>query len=176
VDHSNGQAGDPPATRAQRDMGLEIDESTGNAFPDQGTFHNVDLRMSGRFRNGVAIPRSWKCPCGEDVREEWHGQGFRNCGSIVDGTTPPMNVCSGCVEEAVARMPQLATRVRALGSGLYVPDDPLRCQCGADLRALLSGSSTFVHCGCLDLGPAGRHNLCPQCVRLVREIINARMG
>lgn len=155
------EVGDDEVAKVQRDMGLEIDPATGRAYESQGSFSN-SAGASGRFLDGVAIPRSSACSnCERMVVESEYGQGFRNCGALRLGTRGDHFLCGACVARALLSLPNVVTAIRAAGSGIATTGGPYDCRgCAADLRR----SESFRGCGSIDVGPRGRHNLCATCI------------
>ena len=153
--------GEDEIARTQREMGLEINPETGRAYESQGTFTN-SAGGSGRFRDGLALPKSSVCGgCEKRVTEDEYGQGFRNCGEIILGGRGAHFLCSECLARALLKLSPVVMAIRATGSGLAITGTPYDCKgCGGDLRKIPS----FTGCGRLNVGPRGQHNLCNVCV------------
>lgn len=125
--------GDDETTRREKAMGLDIDKRTGRAYQSQGDAANLTSGLTGRFHDGIMVPRSFQCDaCGQLVVETKFGVGFPNCaeifvnpgqyrftrcGSINMGPGGHFNLCGNCIEKAVMAIPNLAGLCSAVNGG-----------------------------------------------------------
>ncbi len=127
------EGGEDGRTRAERDMGLDIDPATGRAYTSQGDASNLQTGLRGRFHDGIMVPRSFRCEaCASVVTERRFGEGFPNCGAL--GLNPGQyafqrcgsldlgpggrfNLCGECIERMVNAVPQLAGLIAAMNGG-----------------------------------------------------------
>lgn len=110
------KVGDDGRTRLEKDLGLDIDPATGRAYESQGDFANLGLGTSGRFRNGVAVPRVACCAACERIEAEaWYGAGWTNWGALLIGGQ--WWICRECVLRVLHSLPMLRAKVAATNGG-----------------------------------------------------------
>lgn len=111
------EVGDDGRARLEKDMGLDINPATGRAYESQGDFKNIDLGIGGRFHDGKAVCRTFRCSsCGAKETEPAWGRGVYHWSSFIFGRAK-LAICPNCTYKVLALFPNLKGICAAVNGG-----------------------------------------------------------